>query len=87
MTPEQLMEIPGVDEKVVDAFWLALNRYYNPNWIPQGWEHMSNEELRERIRELTGEDPQHPGWEHMSNEELREMMKKETGEDPGKVRG
>src|SRR5208282_2292590 len=36
MTPEQLMEIPGIGEKMVDKIYQAVNRFYEGGEAPAG---------------------------------------------------
>src|SRR5205085_2706726 len=36
MTPEQLMEIPGIGEKMVDKIYQAVNRFYEGGEAPVG---------------------------------------------------
>jgi len=51
MTPEQLMEIPGIGEKMVDKIYQAVNRFY------EGGEAAAAGEVAEATGESTEETP------------------------------
>jgi N utilization substance protein A len=47
MTPEQLMEIPGIGEKMVDKIYQAVNRFYEGGEAPAGEAVENTDELAE----------------------------------------
>jgi N utilization substance protein A len=55
MTPEQLLEIPGIGEKMVDKIYQAVNRYYEGGEAAAGAVAEGAEETAEESAEATGE--------------------------------
>jgi len=56
MTPEQLMEIPGIGEKMVDKIYQAVNRFYEGGEAPAGEAVENTDALAEEESAATAEE-------------------------------
>ncbi|HUE43219.1 MAG TPA: transcription termination factor NusA [Candidatus Sulfotelmatobacter sp.] len=80
MTPEQLMEIPGIGEKMVDKIYQAVNRFYEGG----GEAAATGEAAAEGAEEGTAEAPETPeaSAEGAETAETAETAEAASGEEP-----
>jgi N utilization substance protein A len=82
MTPEQLMEIPGIGEKMVDKIYQAVNRFYEGGEAAAAPEEGSTETTAETEATNEAVEPATEAAESSSESETgTESTKEETGEE------
>jgi transcription termination/antitermination protein NusA len=84
MTPEQLMEIPGIGEKMVDKIYQAVNRFYEGGEAPAVTAEDSTDEIVEETGEATAEaatEPSEPEAETQAETQTQTENTSETTEE------
>jgi transcription termination/antitermination protein NusA len=79
MTPEQLMEIPGIGEKMVDKIYQAVNRFYEGGEAPAVTAEDSTDEIVEETGEAT--EPSEPEAETQAETQTQTENTSETTEE------